>query len=203
LQKNIRNYTRDKIENQVAIIYEAARNTYNLLNNLLEWSGSQSGGIVFNPALRLISDVTNTELILLKQQAERKDVKLELITKGHEIEIEADSNLLSSVIRNFISNAIKYSYQGDKVEITLEFEKDFFSFLVKDYGVGMDTETRNKLFKLNINESLHGTSGERGTGLGLLLCKDFIEKHNGKIWFESEPGKGSVFGFKIPVKVQR
>jgi two-component system sensor histidine kinase/response regulator len=201
LLKNVRKYSIDRIEKHLRIIDDTARSTFNLLNTLLEWAGSQSGGIGFDPELILISKIIDTELILLKQQAERKEVKLLLSTNGNEVALEADPDLLSSVFRNFISNAIKYSFIGNTVEITLRFENDYFSFLVKDYGLGMSAETQEKLFKLNTNESVHGTAGEKGTGLGLVLSKDFIDKHKGKIWAESELDKGSVFGFSIPVRV--
>jgi two-component system sensor histidine kinase/response regulator len=115
--------------------------------------------------------------------------------------VEADPNLLSSVIRNFVSNAIKYSFEGKPVEIVLRFEKDYFTFIVKDEGIGMSPETKEKIFKLNTNESVRGTSGESGSGLGLMICKEFIEKHKGKIWAESIEEKGSLFGFTIPIRV--
>ena len=107
--------------------------------------------------------------------------------------------MLKTIIRNLISNAIKYTHRGGEVEITAEALPDEIRISVKDNGVGISSENREKLFIIGSDLTLRGTDNEKGTGLGLLLCHDFVEKHGGKIWVESEVGKGSTFTFSLPV----
>lgn len=201
LYKNLRNYPIEKIETQIGYIYETARSTYYLLNNLLEWSRAQQGTIQFEPEIISVTELLRDEIRILEQQAKRKDIELNIMYEGPESHIEADRNLLSTVIRNLVSNAIKFSHKESEVNIILDFSDGQFNFAVRDSGVGMSPETIASLFKFTTNTSNRGTAGERGTGLGLLLCFDFIQKHNGKIWVESEVGKGSTFKFSIPAKV--
>ena len=106
--------------------------------------------------------------------------------------------MLETIIRNLLSNAIKYSYPDSIIEISAIKKENQIEILISDYGVGIDKEVRDKLFIVGEQESQHGTEGEIGTGLGLILCKDFVEKHGGKIWVESEPEKGSRFYFTVP-----
>jgi signal transduction histidine kinase len=127
-----------------------------------------------------------------------KDIKLEFIQNEY-ITIKADENLFSTIMRNLITNAIKYSNPGSSLKICAEKQAQAIKFSVIDHGLGMDEETKNKLFSLNINTSKLGTANEKGSGLGLVLCKEFVEKHGGRIWVESEPEKGSTFSFTIPL----
>jgi signal transduction histidine kinase/ligand-binding sensor domain-containing protein len=200
LYNNFRKYSTDKIELQIGYIKDTARSTFYLLNNLLEWARSQQGTIQIEPDEILITEILASEVRILEQQAKRKDVKLLKFIKGIESSIEADPNILSTVMRNLISNAIKYSKIGSSIEILLEFQPTHFTFSVKDEGIGMSTQKVSTLFNISTNTSTRGTEGEKGTGLGLILCADFIAKHKGKIWVESQEGDGSTFSFSIPVK---
>jgi len=199
LYLNFRNYTEEKIETQIGYIKDTARNTFYLLNNLLEWSRSQQGAMHIEPEKISVSELIQSDIRLLTQQATRKEVIISLSIIGNESIIEADPNMLSTVIRNLISNAIKFSNKDNIVSVVLQFENESFSFSVIDQGVGMTAEKIDSLFKVGTNESTNGTSGEKGIGLGLLLCADFIAKHNGKIWVESEEGQGSTFSFSIHI----
>jgi len=118
----------------------------------------------------------------------------------NEIVLTADENMLNTVLRNLISNAIKFTPKGGQVKVEVEVEDSQVIISVSDTGIGMKPETIEKLFKIETSFTTRGTENEKGTGLGLLLCKEFIEKHEGKIWVESEEGKGSTFSFSLPVK---
>jgi signal transduction histidine kinase/ligand-binding sensor domain-containing protein len=200
LYNNCNKYSLDKIRTHIGYIKDTARNTFYLLNNLLDWARSQQGTIHIEPEEIQITEILATEIRILQQQADSKKVKLKLSAIGDELVIEADPNILSTVMRNLISNAIKFSQKNKKIEIALHFQPNNFTFSVKDEGLGMSPEKVKTLFNVSTNTSTRGTEGEKGTGLGLLLCADFIAKHKGRIWVESEEGKGSTFSFTIPVK---
>ena len=116
----------------------------------------------------------------------------------HDLAVWADVNMLNTVIRNLISNAIKYTHNSGAIHIVASGSDDVVEFVVRDTGVGIDKEVVDKLFKIQHKVSSPGTNNERGTGLGLILCKEFIERHGGRIWLTSEVGKGSAFYFTLP-----
>lgn len=198
LSTNIRNYSIEKIESQLDIIRNSAEYTFDLLENLLQWSRSQRGIISFAPENMNIFEQVTVELKCIRQQALRKKIAIEFIIDGKEKNVEADPNLIKIVIRNLACNAIKFSKQGSKIEIALHFNEDKFVFSIKDQGIGMTKDKKDQLFNIAANVSSEGTEGEKGTGLGLLLCSDFIERHKGDIWAESELAVGSIFYFSIP-----
>jgi PAS domain S-box-containing protein len=198
LIRNLKKYPVEKIETQLNHILNTSRQTYNMLNNLLEWSRSQREIIQFCPELINLRDYLSTELKILRQQATRKKIILEEEIIGNERKVNADPNLISTVFRNLISNAIKYSFENSSIKIVLIYRENDFQFTVTDNGTGISPVLKETLFKISDIASTSGTSGERGTGLGLLICADFIAKHSGKIWVESEINKGSTFFFEIP-----
>lgn len=198
LFRNLRTYSLEKIEIQVGHIRETAQSTFYLLNNLLDWARNQQGIIKITPQQIFIKELVDNEINLLQQQAKRKGIGLKLITNGDELPVEADPDTIATVLRNLISNAIKYSKKGQEVILNIEYQQENLCFSVTDSGIGMSPEKVGSLFNVNTNHSTKGTSGEKGTGLGLLLCADFIEKHGGTIWAESELGKGSTFFFTLP-----
>jgi signal transduction histidine kinase len=169
-----------------------------LLTNLLEWSRSQSGSSNFEPDVmnleKLVRDVTTT----FRATARQKGVKMKLdLTPG--VELMADQYMISTVLRNLVSNAIKFTNANGRVTIRTEKADDCIRVIVGDTGVGIHQEDLEKIFCVDCNHSTPGTEQESGTGLGLLLCQEFVEKHGGQIWVESEIGKGSEFKFTIPV----
>lgn len=198
LYNNLRKYSIDKIETQLGYIRAGARNTFDLLNNLLDWSRAQRGAIEIVLEDANISELLESELLILRQQALRKEVAIEVAVRGEVKAVRVDPNIFQTVIRNLISNAIKYSNSGGVINVEIFYDNERLVFSVKDQGTGMSAETVQALFKLNKNESKRGTAGEKGTGLGLLLCADFISRHNGKIWAESKENEGSTFVFSIP-----
>ena len=183
-------------------INQTVNNTYKLLENLLLWSRSQSGVIEFNPEKENLNSLSNQTIELLSQLAFDKSITLKNeISK--KILVNADKNMLLTILRNLVSNAIKFTPKGGKVIVKAKpiignNKHNFVEISVKDSGVGISHEKKAKLFIIAENVSTKGTENESGTGLGLILCKEFTEKHNGKIWVESEVGKGSLFNFTIP-----
>lgn len=195
MKTDARNSSIEEIEDQAAAIHKASTSAYNLLNNLLHWARSQQNQIKFNPEPVSVSEIVESEVKLLRGQADAKGIIIKAEVKKKEI--IADKNLLSIVIRNLISNAIKFSNPGNTIYIASNFTEEEIVFSVKDEGVGLSETQIENLFRLKTNSSTWGTKGERGTGLGLLLCKDYVEKHNGKLWVESQVNKGSTFYFSI------
>ncbi|MBI1936560.1 MAG: tetratricopeptide repeat-containing sensor histidine kinase [Ignavibacteriales bacterium] len=179
-------------------ISRSAKQNFQLLENLLMWAQSQSGKLEFNPKKLDVKKIIENSADLLFHLAKNKSVALE-IECGDVQEITADEQMMKTVFRNLISNGIKFSNPNGKVVISANKENDKIRFSVKDSGVGINDETKQKLFTKNRVASTTGTQGERGTGLGLVLCKDFIEMHGGKIHVESQPGEGSEFIFTLAV----
>ena len=175
-----------------------ASSVYKLLENLLEWSRLKRGVIEFNPVRINILSWVRAILDLTSDTASRKNITLSS-TVSPEDEICADQNMLDSILRNLVSNAIKFTPEGGRVTVSASsIRSQEVIIRVSDSGIGMDSELKSKLFKLNEKVSRLGTNGESSSGLGLLLCKEFVEKHKGKITVESKPGEGSTFIFTIP-----
>ncbi len=182
------------------IIKDSSKQLYVLLENLLQWSRSQRGLIAFEPESNNLSLIVKNSIDLLRLSAERK--KIELINLvPDDIIVFVDNNLITTVIRNLISNSVKFTPEGGKVEIGINpsDSETSISVFVKDNGIGMNSETMDMLFKIDSNIRGLGTEGEEGTGLGLILCKEFIDKHNGKIDVKSRIGEGSTFYFTLPI----
>ncbi|MFZ4398719.1 MAG: response regulator [Bacteroidales bacterium] len=178
---------------------DSARNIYNLLENLLQWSRMQQGQIEFRPLLISLKKSINECVTLLTESARNKSIKIE-VDVNEDFDVIADTVMLQIIIRNLISNAIKFTHQGGKISIIAS-KDDNSSILVtvKDNGIGMEDEILNNLFRIDTKTSRPGTEGEPSTGLGLLLCKEFVEKQGGKIWAKSELNKGSEFCFTISI----
>jgi len=192
LLKNIRKYPVEKTEKFVENIYNVSKNTFNLLENLLEWSRVQSKKIKPNFQHLVINEIINDVVELLKDVAEQKLINL-TFENNSELKINADEEMLKTVLRNLISNAIKFTDVNGNVAIK-SFEKNKKVYLeVVDSGVGMDENSKNNLFKIGLQHSTIGTNGEKGTGLGLILCFELMELNNGKIFVESEKDKGTKF----------
>lgn len=178
-------------------IYESAQNTYKLLENLLAWSIAQRGEIEFKPSQVNIKALVDENLKLLDQTARAKNIQLQSELNS-DLPITTDHDLVNTVIRNLLSNAIKFTPKDGKVTISGIRSDEYLEIAIADTGLGIAPENLEKLFKIGKSTSTSGTEGESGTGLGLMLCKEFIEKCGGKIWVESEVEKGSVFHFNIP-----
>ncbi|MCG8698391.1 MAG: HAMP domain-containing histidine kinase, partial [Bacteroidales bacterium] len=183
----------------ISLINKSSKLLYRLLENLLEWSRSQTGKLKLEPQVFNIDELIHEEIIHTKTFAAQKLIALQA-GKVEPVKVNADLQMMSAVLRNLVSNAIKFSQERTTVTISVVKEDDKrVKIMVKDEGIGIHPEEQYKLFILDESYTRHGTKGETSTGLGLLLCKDFVEKNGGKIGLESEVGKGSMFWFTIPV----
>mgnify|MGYP001193140477 FL=1 len=178
-------------------LHGSAKNLFNLLNNLLDWAGLQQGMITFQPERIAFADLIEVDVELMRERAIQKHINL-TTDLAKDIIVVADKNMINSIILNLLSNAIKFSNRGGKVEIKSELiEDDILKVIVKDDGIGMPEKMLQNLFKINEKVGRKGTDGERSSGLGLLLCKEFVEKHGGNLWVESHAGEGSTFYFTL------
>jgi PAS domain S-box-containing protein len=195
-------FEKNEMLEAVKRISNSAENAYNLLENLLTWAKSQTGKLSFNPEIIVLDKIILDVIRIATPFALEKNIDLNYKKMGIK-QIFADRNLLLSTIRNILFNAIKFTKSGGLVEISVEeddnTEGQSVIIVVTDNGIGMDEGTIKNLFQLDTNSASLGTNNEKGTGLGLILCKEFIEKHNGKIWVESKLGHGSKFIFSLPV----
>ncbi|MFH0758477.1 MAG: two-component regulator propeller domain-containing protein [Bacteroidota bacterium] len=181
------------------MINTSAVQTLKLLENLLEWAKTQRGNISFNPVSINLSDAVTEEMITLDGNAKSKNIELKNSVHS-DLMIIADRNMIRTIFRNLISNAIKFTRRDGKIEVKASTKNNTTEISVSDNGIGMTKEMIAKLFRIETNFATPGTENEKGTGLGLILCKEFVEKHGGKIWVESETGKGSAFIFTLPLK---
>ena len=179
------------------LIYDTANMGFNLLENLLAWARAQSGRIKFNPENIDLNEIIRENLDLLKTAINNKKIHVDFRYRKKRA-IYADKNMISTVIRNLISNAVKFTPDQGKISIQFMDHQDFIVVKIKDTGIGMNKEEIGKLFRIDVNFSRPGTQNERGTGLGLILCKEFVSRNKGQISVESQPGKGSTFILSLP-----
>lgn len=190
------NLSREEVKEFSGNIFGVATKAHNLLENLLSWSSLQSNRMQFSPRKFDVFSIVEDILLLNKGNAHNKGISL--YNEIPELfEIVADFNMLNVIIRNLVSNSVKFTKSGGKITVGLTDKGDFTEFYVEDTGVGMSDEHKNKLFKIDVHHSEIGTNSEKGTGLGLVLCAEFVAKHNGSIHVDSELGKGSKFIFTI------
>ncbi|MBN2613550.1 MAG: hybrid sensor histidine kinase/response regulator [Bacteroidales bacterium] len=193
------NYDRKQIKDFVQIIYNTSKNAFSLLENLLEWSRAQTGRLQINPEQIDISRIVDENVELLAGVAENKGIHLVNEVKSSSFAF-ADENMVKTVIRNLLSNALKYTPRGGTVKVSSVLQDGLTEIIVSDTGVGIKEENIEKLFRIDVNFSTPGTEEEEGTGLGLILCREFVEKNKGSIAVKSTFGKGSEFSFRLPVK---
>jgi len=180
----------------------SAVNFYSLLSNLLEWSRMQRGLTRFEPTRFLLLPHIEAGIDLITEFAERKKIKI-IFNIPEETEVFADKYMLECIFRNLLNNAVKFTPRSGKITVSATtVSGSSVEISVKDTGIGMDPQLIENLYRLDVNTSRHGTEGEMSTGLGLNICKDFIEKHGGKLMIESEEGKGSTLKFSVPGKPQ-
>jgi PAS domain S-box-containing protein len=185
------------IENYAKIIQKSSEQAMDLVTNLLEWSRTLTGRMEYNPEYVEIIDLINSVDDLLSPVAQNKSITI-LKKLPRSVPVYADKAMISTVLRNLVSNAIKFTNPGGQILILAEQKRNELKISVTDNGVGIKKEAIDKLFKIEESYSTIGTQNEKGTGLGLILCKEFVEKHGGKIWVESTLGQGSTFCFTIP-----
>ena len=200
LKDNFSDISNDEKLDYINILMGLSSKTNNLLDDLLLWARIQMNTLEFDIEKISLKDLTENTLFLLEEKAKEKNIKI--ISNVGDIELEINKSSIKTVIRNLLSNALKFSYQDSKIEINsnvIENNK-FVEISVKDNGIGIPKEYIDKLFKIGSTFSTYGTDKEKGTGLGLILCKELIEKNGGSIRADSEKDKGSTFYFTIPLK---
>ncbi len=202
LKDNIRSYPLEKIETYAQRMHTASQRGYNLLENLLQWARSQTGRIRFKSGHICLKEHIVESLEVLESFAKDKQITLS-VEIPEDLMGFADEDMLKTIIRNLVSNAIKFTEQGGAVTISAKITGKWVGITVSDTGVGIKEEALNTLFRLDTNCSTQGTAQEKGTGLGLILCKEFVEKQGGKLWAASEVGKGCRFTFTLPITTER
>ena len=190
--------TLDDIQKIAVLMKDSATNLFRLLSNLLEWSRMQRGLTKFIPThIRLLTKLSES-LVLVREEANKKEVTID-ITISSQLYVFADVNMLEGILRNLVSNAVKFTPRGGVVKISAtQLPDHLVEIIVQDSGIGMKKSMIENLFRLDVNTNRKGTDGELSTGLGLMICRDFIEKHGGKLQIESKVGKGSIFRFRLP-----
>jgi PAS domain S-box-containing protein len=188
------------IENYARIIQKSALRAMDLLTNLLEWSRSQTGKLEYNPEYLELVQTISSAIDFFKDYGKQKSISI-AIKAPHHIPVMADPHMLNTVLRNLISNAIKFTHPGGKITIEIKPWHGYVVVCISDTGVGISRENIDKLFRIEYSHSTEGTAKENGTGLGLLLCKEFVEMHGGKIWVDSIPEQGSTFSFTLPTAI--
>ncbi len=192
--------TNDKnVEKYANYVLQASENAMGLLTNLLEWTRNESGHMEFAPENIELLSVVNANLELLKPAAAQKNVDLE-VNLPSDVMVFADQSMLNTIFRNLLTNALKFTYKEGKITVSVKEKASEIVICVADSGKGMSAAVINRLFLFKEKVSSKGTDNEEGTGLGLVLCKEFVEKHSGKIWVNSEVGNGSQFYFSLPKK---
>lgn len=199
LSNEIDSLDKQEIKEFAGNMAEISKSTNTLLNNILDWSRIQTGRISFHPNVIDLSVSVKRIINLLNASASNKNISLvSTIVKG--TNIYADENMLHSILINLAGNAIKFTRNNGTVRIECNETDDYFHLSVSDNGIGISKENIDKLLDPSIIYSTNGTAKEKGTGIGLLLCKEFIERHSGRIWIESEEGLGAVFHFTLAKK---
>lgn len=190
-------YNKEELFDYIKLIKKRSAAAYNILENLLVWAESQQNIISFNPQKQKINMAIKPNIDLLESMAAKKNIKI-LNRINEDLIVFFDLSSISTVIRNLLANAIKFTKEQGTVTIEAKQTKSEISVFISDTGVGINPERIETLFDDTTFESSFGTDNEKGSGLGLKLCKYFVEQHNGKIWVKSEDGKGSNFIFSIP-----
>lgn len=197
LHKNAHKYPAHKIEEYAQTMYNASEQAHKLLENLLKWSSAQTGRLNPAPEKLIPADIVDEIKLLHEPMAATKNIAIKSdINYSHTI--FTDREMLKTILNNLVGNAIKFTYTGGVITIKSQCHENSVLFIVSDTGTGIEQVHIKNLFRADSKLSKAGTTNEKGTGLGLILCKEFVEKLKGKIWAESEPGKGSDFKFTIP-----
>jgi signal transduction histidine kinase len=190
--------TLDELQNIARVMKNSSSNIYNLLGNLLEWSRMQRELTTFEPVSFILMPKINEILLIILDSATKKEISVNY-TIPENLVVFADENMLASIIRNLVTNAIKFTPKQGNITVSAQLKgENFVEISVTDTGIGMNKKMIENLFILDVNTNRKGTDGELSTGLGLMICRDFIEKHGGRLVIKSEAGRGSTFSFILP-----
>ena len=197
LAREFESFDSNSLKNFIHQIYKYSNNTFNLLENLLQWSMVQTGRMPLRPKMVDLKDVVDESVDLLLGNARQKGITMH-VNVGKNFTAYVDVNQITTVVRNLVSNAIKFTPKDGTITCSVEDNGLYWKVSVKDTGVGIAEKDKEKLFKIDTNITTMGTSQETGTGLGLILCKEFVERNGGTVWVESKEGEGSTFSFTVP-----
>ncbi|MCA1742713.1 MAG: PAS domain S-box protein [Desulfovibrionales bacterium] len=180
-----------------AEMHKSTRNVFDLLEDLLQWARMSQEGMDFSPEKSTIDELINSNLDTARDVADKKNISIQS-NIPEKLTVMVDQAMINTVIRNLIFNAVKFTPQGGNISVTARKRDSDAEICVQDNGIGMSEKIRSSIFTVDKSKRQLGTDGEKGTGLGLILCKEFVEKHGGQIWVESEPGKGTKVFFTLP-----
>jgi signal transduction histidine kinase len=197
LAEDIDDMEKEEIQFAAVNMRSSANNLNRLLENLLEWSRMEQGLIPFEPKTMILLPEVSECIAPLQDAANNKDITIQTLI-DEKLNVFADHNLLQAVIRNILSNAVKFTPKGGVITIQAKEDETNTTIAIKDSGIGMNAKMIENLFQLDVKTNRKGTEDEASSGLGLILCKEFVEKHGGKIWVESEENMGSTFYFSLP-----
>jgi signal transduction histidine kinase len=188
----------DEVKDSVNNIYRSSKKLYSLIINLLEWSRLHTGRMEVEKTVLNLSEVCKEAVNLLNESASAK--KIDLINNINEdVNVSADKYMIDTVLRNLISNSIKFTKPGGHIILNAKLSGNLAEVTVEDNGIGISEENQKKIFRIDTQYHIDGTANEKGTGLGLILCKEFVEKNNGTIRIESKENEGSKFIFTVPL----
>jgi signal transduction histidine kinase len=202
LYNNINKMAPENIKKLSLILNDSAKGGYAILLNLLDWSRSQTGILKYKPEKINLKNLIDENISNLQLSAANKEIRLFSEIKDN-LFVNADKNMINTLLRNLLNNAVKFTHRNGKVVIGAVTDSKNVIISVKDTGLGISEDKIEKLFRIDTKHSMPGTENEQGTGLGLKLCQEFVDKMGGKIWVESVENKGSTFKFSIPVKEGR
>ena len=197
INENASSISKEELHEYLSVIHSTSKGLSDLLEELFLWASLHSNRYEIKPELISLAEVVNSVISLLITNSMQKNVHLESKIELS-VQVYSDRNMLQSVVRNLVSNAIKFTPPDGQVTITAIDNDNEIWVSIKDTGVGINKKDISKLFRINEHYTTSGTEGETGSGLGLVLCKELLEKNSGKIWVESEHGKGSSFTFTLP-----
>lgn len=197
LARNHKRFDEEKRDRIIHTLQSVTKNTYALLENLLTWVRSQSGKITIEISVCNLLHDSQEVISLLSEISAKKHIEIQNYIQA-DIDVFADSNMLKTIFRNLISNAIKYTPQHGQITLSAVVQAKYVVVSVTDTGHGISESAQKSLFKVGESKSTEGTEGEKGTGLGLLLCKEFIDLHGGNIWVENSSEQGTTFSFNLP-----
>lgn len=196
--KNFHQLDEETFLKGLKIIESASSHAYKLLENLLIWARNQTGKSQFNPEILNLGQQVNEALKTIESTAVHKNITFST-SVNKSLQVFADRNMLDSIIRNLVTNAIKFSFKGKKIKISAVSSENEVCISVTDKGIGISPDRLAAIFEIDKHTNTSGTENELGSGLGLILCKDFVTRHNGKIWIESTLNKGTKVSFTLPL----
>jgi len=202
LIENLDTFNKEALSEILLDLKKSATRSFELLQNLLKWARSQNNTIEFSPTLQNLNNIILENIDLLKSSATQKHITIKAEIQDKTF-VFADENMLKTILRNLLSNAIKFSFNNGQVIVKTTKSGNCAEIVVKDFGVGIKDENLQKILTTHEHFSTFGTANEKGTGLGLNLCKDFIERNGGKITIESKEGKGTEIHFTLPLTEQQ